>query len=207
MANHKGAIAAPKQTEPHPADVNPNITPTVTWTGPVVDKVSGQVVVPAPELGKRAEETRAVRRRRTDTTGEYRVRLGVNHDLLDHKQFRYHWINDEPGRIDEKTKRDDWDIVRDPSVKDNSSSEGAPVRQLVGAQKDGSALHAYLCRKPLEFDREDRAKKGQRSTELEAQLRRGEHSAPGAASTTTPTFYAAPGNTLSQAAKPSTYKP
>lgn len=122
---------------------------------------------------KRAEEQRAQRRRRADTTHEGYMRLGVNEALLDRKKFAYRWINDTNGRIDAMTKRDDWDIVTDPNIKEDSKSEGAQVRQLVGAKQDGSPLFAYLCRKPIEYHKEDRAKKQKPLDEQDAQLKKG----------------------------------
>jgi hypothetical protein len=138
---------------------------------------------------KRAEEQRAQRRRRADTSHEAQGRLSVNEALLDKKNFSYRWINDAAGRIDALTVRDDWDIVRDPSVKDDSNSEGAPVRNLVGRKEDGGPLYAYLCKKPLDWFNEDRAKKQRIVDELEGALKRGESNDPKALSANNSTAY------------------
>lgn len=154
------------------------------------------VVAEAPTPSKRTEEQRAKRRRRADTTHEGYMRLGVRDDLLDRKKFAYRWINDSAGRIDALTKRDDWDIVVDPEIKEDSKSEGAPVRELVGAKQDGTPLYAYLCRKPLEWHREDRAKKLREVNKLEADLKRGQLKDAGALSADNPSAYI-PGDGIS----------
>ena len=127
------------------------------------------------QAGKRAQEERKRRRRRDSGSYEGRIRLGVNEDLLDRENFTYRWVNDTAGRLDALTVRDDWDIVREPGIKDDSNSEGAPVRQLVGTKEDGTGLYAYLCKKPLDYHKEDRAKKNKRLDELEGQIMRGKH--------------------------------
>jgi hypothetical protein len=159
--------------------------------------------------GKRTEEVRAQRRRRADTTGEFGGKLHVSDALLDHNQFAYRWINDAAGRIDELTTRDDWDIIRDPAIKDDSNSDGAQVRQLVGSKVDGSPLYAYLCRKPIEFHKQDRAKKQARTNDLEKQIMRGVVKAPGSLSTDDGTAYIPEGgsNSIRDAKGTQTYKP
>jgi hypothetical protein len=129
----------------------------------------------AQKGGKRAQEERKRRRRRDPGSYEGRIKLSVNEDLLDRDNFTYRWVNDSPGRLDALTKRDDWDVVSDPSLKDDSNSEGQPIRQLVGTKEDGTALYAYLCKKPLEFHREDQARKTQRVDELEGSIMKGKH--------------------------------
>lgn len=127
------------------------------------------------EGGKRAEETRARRRRRAEASYEGHVRLTVNEDLLDRDNFAYRWVNDTTDRIRRFTKDDDWDKVTDTDIKENSNSQGAEVRQLVGSNEDGSPLYAYLLRKPIEFHREDRALKQKRIDETEKSIKRGVH--------------------------------
>jgi hypothetical protein len=136
----------------------------------------------APATPKRTEEQRAQRRRRADTTHEGTGRLSVREDLLDRKKFTYRWINDTAGRIEAMTKRDDWDIVTDPDIKVDGKNEGAQVRELVGKHPDGSPQYSYLCKKPLDWHREDRAKKMREVNQLEADLKRGVSKGAGALS-------------------------
>lgn len=125
--------------------------------------------------GKRAQEQKAQRRRRTDTSYESYKRLGVNEDLLDRKSKTYRWVNDSPGRIEAFNQQDDWEFVRKTDIKpDGSRNEGAQVRQLVGSNPDGSPMYAYLMEKPLEFHEEDQRKKLAKSVDaIEAQLKGG----------------------------------
>lgn len=135
--------------------------------------------VTEPEApAKRAEETRAKRRRRADTSYEGAHRLSVNHELLDHNKFAYRFVNDVGDRILDKTVRDDWDKVPDPDAKDDSDGLGAPIRKVVGRNVDGSPLHSYLLRKPKEYFDEDAKKKTLRRDELDAAIKRGQHTAP-----------------------------
>lgn len=150
--------------------------------------VTAETEAPAP-ISKRTEEQRATRRRRADTSHEGYLRLGVNEALLDKKNFSYRWINDTSGRIEALTVRDDWDIVRDPNVKEDGKSEGAQVRQLVGSKQDGTPLYAYLCKKPIDWFKEDRAKKMRVVDELEAALKRGVSNDPKALSADNSTAY------------------
>lgn len=128
-----------------------------------------------PKPGKRAAETRTRRRQRAAGSYEGRIRLSVNEDLLDRENFAYRWVNDSHGRIDAFTKRDDWDVMTDPAIKEDANSEGAQIRQLVGSKEDGSPLYAYLCKKPLEYHREDQARRAERVDELESSIKRGQH--------------------------------
>ena len=122
---------------------------------------------------KRAEEVRRERRRRNDLDDESNAPLAVNHKYLDHSNYEYRFINDIPGRM-QKMYDQDWDKVEDPRVKADANSEGAAIRKLVGANKDGSPLYSYLCRKPKWMHEEDRARKMKSVDETEAALKRGQ---------------------------------
>lgn len=150
--------------------------------------------------GKRAAETQQRRRRRTDTSYENNGRLGVNESLLDKSKFTYRWVNDTNGRIEAFTKRDDWDIVTDPSIKEDGKNEGAQVRQLVGSKQDGSPLYAYLLQKPIEFHREDRAKKLAKLDRDDEAMKRGHVASPDALSANDPNAYI-PSDGISMRAK------
>lgn len=134
-----------------------------------------------PIKSKRAEEVRQTRRRRLDLDDESNAPLAVNHKYLDHNNYAYRFINDTPGRL-QKMYDEDWDIVNDPRVKDDANSEGTPLRKLVGANKDGTPLYAYLHRKPKKMYNEDRGRKMTKITETEQALKRGMTGQPGALS-------------------------
>lgn len=118
----------------------------------------------------RAETHERRRKARGTVLGK---RLGVSEDQLDFNGFKYRWINDDPARIYEKTKNDDWDIcTQDGGTVKGEALDGA-VFHVVGANPDGSARRAYLCRKPKKFWEEDQAAKMADLDEQLAQLRRG----------------------------------
>lgn len=114
----------------------------------------------------RREEVQTRRKQRGGGELEGR-RLGIVKSKLDFDNFVYRWVNDAPSRLFAKTKEDDWDVVRNDGVKDDSADLGNAVSQIVGTAPDGSALKAYLCRKPRKFYDEDQADK---SAALDAQL-------------------------------------
>jgi len=151
--------------------------------------------------GKRAATEQARRRRRTDTSYENHGRLGVNEHLLDRTKFTYRWVNDDNGRIEALTVRDDWDHVRKPELKEEGSkNEGEQVRQLVGSKKDGSPLYAYLLQKPLEFHREDQRKKLAKLDRDDEAMKRGHVASPDALSANDPNAYI-PSDGISMRAK------
>ncbi len=172
-----------KVLTPHPDDVSssPSVNP--------LEKILAEAGV-VPVQSKRIEEVKTERRRRADTSNEFTHRLSVNHALLDHGKYAYRFVNDTSGRLHELTVNDDWDVVKDPSVKTDNNNEGAPVRKLVGANQDGSPVYAFLCRKPLQYHKDDRKRKSQRTDELMAQIKRGAVKSPdGAAALDKSTTY------------------
>lgn len=127
-------------------------------------KTEGGSYAPDPE--DRAE---LHARRRTRRGGVNGFRMQVAMDRLDFNSFAYRWINDSPGgaRIYDKTKNDDWDIVsQDGGTVKGDALDGA-VSFVVGTSPDGSALRAYLCRKPKKYFEEDAAEK---QADLDRQL-------------------------------------
>jgi hypothetical protein len=114
----------------------------------------------------RSEETRE-RRRKPGLGNVIGRRLAVQESALDFNSFRYRWINDNEARFMAKTKEDDWDLVMNDDVKDDNADLGNAVSQIVGSKPDGSALKAYLCRKPRKWYEDDQAEK---RSELDRQL-------------------------------------
>lgn len=120
----------------------------------------------------RVEQEQQRRRKRGGVVGQ---RLGVSMSQLDLEKFKYRWINDDPVRLFEKTKEDDWDIVRQSGgvVKDDATDLGNAVSVVVGVAPDGSALRAYLCRKPIGYYQEDQRMKSEELDKQLADLKRG----------------------------------
>ena len=169
--------------QPAPASAGVTAGPAPDFSG-VTKRGPGR-----PPNATRATEVRAQRRRRADTEHGHHGRLAVRKELLE-PQFHHRWINDDPGRIHAMTVKDDFDKVSDPSLlQEDGKSMGAEVRQLVGTHLDGKPKYAYLCRKPLDFHREDRAKKQRVVDEMEADIKRGIVKSPGALSADNPRAY------------------
>jgi len=97
---------------------------------------------------ERKEEVKQERRRRGKMGIERHLRLSVSDAKLKEyggtDKYAFRWINDSLGRMEAKTREDDWDKV-----------EGEPPR-VVGIGPDGRPMHAYLCRKPKEYYEEDK---------------------------------------------------
>jgi len=119
---------------------------------------------------QQVEQARRRKRGSGEVTGR---RLGVAKSALDFNRFVYRWINDLPSRIFVMTEEDDWEVVMNDGVKDDSPNLGNAVSQIVGTKPDGSALVAYLCRKPKKYFDEDQAAKSAELDEQLNQLRRG----------------------------------
>lgn len=111
------------------------------------------------------------RRRNVTQVGK---KLAVNLTPEDMARFKFRFINDAPGRL-QQLYEDNWDIVSNDggTVKPDSSDLGNAVSVIVGRKDDGSALRSYLCRKPLKYYREDRQRKQTELDEQLQQLRRG----------------------------------
>lgn len=126
----------------------------------------------------RVQETRSRRRRRDDSAETWNRKLYVPERFLDRTKYVYRWINDDGGRIQEKTRFDDFDIVTADQMGEGYSevardqADGNSVRRQVGKQ-DGKPLYAYFCRKLKEFAEEDQAKKMADIASQEETMRRG----------------------------------
>jgi hypothetical protein len=118
----------------------------------------------------RAAEVKATRRRRSDSGPNAGLKLAVPEELKE-EGFEYRWINDDGQRIHSKTVMDDWDIVKTPKIKGDGN--GSPVSRHVGKDEAGAPIKGILCRKPIEFYQEDKAKEQNRITERESSMVRG----------------------------------
>jgi hypothetical protein len=134
---------------------------------------------PAPQpQPARVAEVKAQRRRRDDSSETLNRRLFVP-DRFKDPNYEYRWLNDDGGRIQEKTQFDDWDIVTSsdmgPDYKETAARDadgGTGIRRQVGKQ-DGKPVFAYLCRKPKQFHEEDQARKRADIDAMEETMRRG----------------------------------
>ena len=100
----------------------------------------------------RAEETKSERRRRDDGDGGAGQKLFVPESAKD-QNFAYRWVNDTPGRVQQLTKADDWDVCE--NVTDHAQNEGTTEKRVVD-KTDGHK--AVLLRKRKDYYEADKAK-------------------------------------------------
>lgn len=113
---------------------------------------------------------RRARRERADVQGEHRRRRQSG-SLNRMVQFKldifgpgdldpdcvYYWFNDEGSNLRRMTQLDDYEFVTVDelgpgfNVEQTDSESHDRVRMLVGNKQDGSAMYAYLCKKPRSF--------------------------------------------------------
>lgn len=108
----------------------------------------------------RAEQTNEQRRRRSDDYNGFFLRLGID-DYFKNPDYVFRWFNDDRGKLEDRTTRDDWDFVTDDRLVNGSRENGVDtrVRRQVGSRSDGMPMYAYLCRKLKSYQDEDEARK------------------------------------------------
>lgn len=113
-----------------------------------------------PVREDRVAEVQGERRRRKDMSVNAHLRFSIPDHLRDDKAYRYHWLVDRPGRIEMKTKHDDWDFVEEPELASDGRQTGAGTRieRHAGTDQFGNPLRAFLVRKKREYYEEDKAK-------------------------------------------------
>ncbi len=126
-------------------------------------------------VNARAEEVQSGRRRRQDTGELAGLKLHVDESRKD-PRYVYRWINNDERRMQDKTVRDDWEVVTDPAIE--GSGEGTPVERLVGEAKNGAPVRAILVRKLKSYFEEDKAKALRVVKEREDAIKRGAPPAP-----------------------------
>lgn len=120
--------------------------------------------------------TREGRAARADAVGEQRRRRKggtlnrmaqlkldcIEPEDLDLAHYVYRWVNDEGPRMRQLTRQDDYDHVNltelgdgfDPEATDSEGTAGH-IRMLVGTQKSGAPLYAYLLKKRRDWWTDD----------------------------------------------------
>lgn len=129
------------------------------------------VAVKPMRAGARVEEERARRRRRDDMDDGRLRNLAVTGSL--DPNYEYRWINDEPGRVHNLTKQDDWDIVTDEMLGERHEKDrgvGSGVERVVDRV---TGKRAFLVRKPKEYFISDRAKAQRRVDEMDQMIKQG----------------------------------
>lgn len=118
----------------------------------------------------RIEEERARRRRRDDMGTGRLSNLAVNGPL--DPDYVYRWINDEPGRVQQLTTADDWDVVNSAGMEPNAKDKGVGS-QIERIVDKGTGKRAVLVRKRKEYYEADKAKEQSAIDETEAWIKRG----------------------------------
>jgi hypothetical protein len=118
----------------------------------------------------RVQEQRAQRRRRDDQ-GPGRLRNLAIQGNID-PNYEYRFVNDDPGRLYQLTKQDDWDVVNGSDLEPDSKDRGigSKVERVVDKR---TGKKAVLVRKLKEYYAADKRKEQAAIDATEAVLRRG----------------------------------
>lgn len=125
------------------------------------------------DIRSNRQEQVSAQRRRRDTLGPNRnLKLHVQPEAKD-PNFEYRWINNRPGRVQQLTHQDDYDIV---SAADMESRSIGTTVERAGNSRDGESM--ILVRKPKAYHEEDRAKAAKAIDATEEAMRRSAPASP-----------------------------
>lgn len=150
-----------------------------------------KVEAAAPETVKRARPNdelvarRAERKKRGGVDHGFDKRLPVPEHLLDHDNYVYRKVSDEPGRV-QRLNALEWEVVPPDEV------GGQEVRRHAGSDKEGRPMQAVLMKKLKTWYNEDSAEKAKLLKEQDAALMRGRVNGPKGGAD-----YASPNNSIS----------
>lgn len=122
----------------------------------------------------RQEETQARRRRRESLGPDRNLKLHVPEDMKD-PNFVYRWVNNRPGRVQQLTRQDDWDVVQGADPAANAVSLGATSERVADSYTGQTAV---LLRKPKEFYEADKAEEQKLLDARDETMRRGSLNSP-----------------------------
>lgn len=134
---------------------------------------------PNAELAKR----RAERLSRGVVDHAHDKRLPTNGADLDMNNYKYRWVNDEPGRV-QRLQGMEYEIVTPEEM------NGLQTAHHVGFSRQGTQMNAVLMKKYKPWFEEDQARKNHEAQELEKALKRGKHAAQSAPDMEADKFYA-----------------
>jgi hypothetical protein len=127
-------------------------------------------------VNPRAEAVVTQRRRRSDSYRGYDLRLDVPEHLKD-KDYIYRWINDERGRLAQRTTQDDWDFVTSDELNIASHDDGknknevdGRIRREVTSASSPRPVFSYLCKKRKEYVKADFRAEMQRNIDMRKAL-------------------------------------
>lgn len=146
---------------------------------PYEDEEDAPEVEFKPRRGRppRSAEVLGERRRRKNTGNVPGLKLGIDETALgmDRDKFAYRFINDKPGRVQNLTVNDDWDLVDDASkvASPTNADEGTHVSFHAGLGDYGRPMRTVLVRKPKQWYEDDQREKQKPLDDIDRDLRRG----------------------------------
>lgn len=135
-----------------------------------------QMLKNPPAPSQRIEQEREKRRRRDDMGLGRGRNLAIMGDL--DPRYTYRWINDDPGRVFNLTKNDDWDLVTEGDLGERDAKDkgtGTTVERIVDKV---TGKRAVLVRKLKDYYANDKQKEQAVIDDREAALKRGQSTSP-----------------------------
>lgn len=116
-----------------------------------------------PGRPPRVEQEQRTRRRRESLGADRNLKLHVPEDKKD-PNFVYRWVNDKPGRVQQLTEGDDYDVVA--GVTNDGTTETRVADKSSGER-------AVLLRKPKDFYESDKRSEQKVIDDRDEAMRRG----------------------------------
>lgn len=120
----------------------------------------------------RAEETRRARRRQPGKLANTGMKLTVDEEKLDRKNFEYRFVRDTGGRVQQLAGQD-YDPVLDDGAKPDSSGVGVTPTVHGGTDEQGKPYGMVLMRKHRDWFEADQKEKQRPLDEMDEAIRRG----------------------------------
>lgn len=118
----------------------------------------------------RTEEVQNERRRRTGMGADRNLKLHVPEEAKD-PDFVYRWVNNRPGRVQQLTQMDDYEVVSSADGKiDPGTSEGTVVKRTVDRSQGEEGV---LLRKPRKYYEADKVEEQKRLDASDEDMRNG----------------------------------
>jgi hypothetical protein len=129
----------------------------------------------APAIHPRAAEATGERRKRRGMGYKSQLKLTIPPHLENDPNYRYYWLADRPGRVEELTKYDDYDFVTDDEAEKDGRNTGLGKRieRHAGVDQFGNPLRHFLVRKPREYHEADQREKREARAKMMAAIKRG----------------------------------
>jgi hypothetical protein len=129
----------------------------------------------APTPHPRAVAATGERRKRKGLGFTSQLKLSIPPHLENDPNFKYYWLADRPGRVEELTKHDDYDFVVDEeaAADGRNTGLGKRIERHAGIDQFGNPVRHFLVRKPIEYHEEDQREKRAERAKTMAAIKRG----------------------------------